>query len=457
MPSSNVTVTANFTTITQTTPEPTPIPTPIPTITPTSSPSPSPTQQPEPTSQPYEPTWTPEPTPQPTITPAPTIQPTPTPTPSATPQIIVIPNNTDISNHKVEDDKITFNFSNTGAIGTTIPQNVITHSRNDGSNIEVILPKGSIRLSNDFLRNVHSQSLGSITLSVEPADLTPEQQAVVGDRPVFELNMYTTQGQRQVPITNFGNSFVEVSLPYTPLPHEDRDSIVVYFVGNDGQLKIIPNGFYDESTGLVTFRTNHFSAFMIGYNPVNMFTDVNENHWAYRGIRQAASRGLIMGHSDGSFRGDESVTRAQFVQMMVNLLGLNTGSVSGFVYNDVTSDMWFYGTVGAAKNAGLLNGIVFDGVFNANQPITRLEMADILAKIVHRQRIRPVNNYVIENFVDYDDIHPSARNNVLMAVNAGILNGNGMGDGRFNGEGFVTRAQATVIMITLVQRIGSSD
>ena len=46
------------------------------------------------------------------------------------------------------------------------------------------------------------------------------------------------------------------------------------------------------------------------------FKDVPEQHWAYKAIEELAERGIINGYPDGSFRPDESVTRAEIATIM---------------------------------------------------------------------------------------------------------------------------------------------
>ena len=72
--------------------------------------------------------------------------------------------------------------------------------------------------------------------------------------------------------------------------------------------------------GRVIFTTTHFSFYIIGYNPVS-FTDITE-HPMKRLFEKAAARSLVVGYADGSLRPNKTVTRAEFVQMIINILDL---------------------------------------------------------------------------------------------------------------------------------------
>ena len=138
--------------------------------------------------------------------------------------------------------------------------------------------------------------------------------------------------------------------------------------------------------------------------------------------------------------------------MLCNALGMNTVLFDGPpVYSDVTYDKWYYSAVTAARRLGLLNGIIFDNMFKPNDPITRLEAADVLSKLAVSRRITPINNFRASYFSDFDEIYPSSMRAVELAVNAGFLNENGMGNGKFEPFGFITRAQVATIQITTVQ------
>jgi len=49
------------------------------------------------------------------------------------------------------------------------------------------------------------------------------------------------------------------------------------------------------------------------------FTDVPDNHWAVAAILECADKELLVGFSDGSFRPDEPITRAQLATVLLRL------------------------------------------------------------------------------------------------------------------------------------------
>lgn len=51
-----------------------------------------------------------------------------------------------------------------------------------------------------------------------------------------------------------------------------------------------------------------------------MFPDVPENHWAYEAVKDLKDRGYVAGYPDGTFKGDRTMTRYEFAQIVHNAL-----------------------------------------------------------------------------------------------------------------------------------------
>ena len=49
-----------------------------------------------------------------------------------------------------------------------------------------------------------------------------------------------------------------------------------------------------------------------------VFADVPQNHWAYAAVQDLANRGLVNGYEDGLFKGDRTLTRYEFAQVVYN-------------------------------------------------------------------------------------------------------------------------------------------
>lgn len=101
-----------------------------------------------------------------------------------------------------------------------------------------------------------------------------------------------------------------------------------------------------------------------------------DNHWAKDAINRWSDYGVVKG-SNGEFRPDSAMTRAEFAQVIANLLHLPDAS-SSVSFNDVADTDWFASAIKSCAAAGILKG---DGT-NANPTaaITREEAMVMLGR-----------------------------------------------------------------------------
>lgn len=102
-----------------------------------------------------------------------------------------------------------------------------------------------------------------------------------------------------------------------------------------------------------------------------------QGHWAELYIKELKEEQLVGGYSDATFRPDEKVTRAEAVVFFSKALNLTQTTVIDF--NDLSKDHWAYAAVSSAVKQGIVTGYP-DGSFRPNQSITRAEMALMLSR-----------------------------------------------------------------------------
>ena len=166
------------------------------------------------------------------------------------------------------------------------------------------------------------------------------------------------------------------------------------------------------------------------------FPDVPASFWAYPYIELLAAKGIVSGFPDGTFQPNAPVTRAQFVKMLVLTLGLKPGN-GATAFTDVTPTDWFAPYVSAAVSAGIVSGLT-PTTFGPNQPLTREQMAVLLARALKLSTVAPLH------FTDDAQIAPWAVTAVGQAVAAGYISG--FPNGTFQPLGTTTRAQAAKVL-----------
>ncbi|MBR4016025.1 MAG: S-layer homology domain-containing protein [Anaerotignum sp.] len=115
------------------------------------------------------------------------------------------------------------------------------------------------------------------------------------------------------------------------------------------------------------------------YTTTNHFSDVKATSWYNEAVSSMANGGYVVGYPDGTFGGGKNITRAEFVTMLVNFMGVSEGTA---VFSDVKESHWAYKQIATASK-GLVAGYP-DGTFRPDQPITRAEAVSILNRILNR-------------------------------------------------------------------------
>ena len=152
------------------------------------------------------------------------------------------------------------------------------------------------------------------------------------------------------------------------------------------------------------------------------FKDTPNNEWYSAFVGYLEKYNIISGYEDGTFRPDESITRAEFVAMTVRFNSLfNEVKKDGYTvkYTDVASNYWAYSDIAYAKNVGWLNGYA-DGTFKGDNAITRAEVVTVVNKATGRiadEGYITKNVSVLNKFTDIRNNSVWYYSDVLSAAN----------------------------------------
>lgn len=136
----------------------------------------------------------------------------------------------------------------------------------------------------------------------------------------------------------------------------------------------------------------------------NTFSDVAKSHWAANYIGYMQQFGIITGYADGSFRPDASVTRAEFAAIASRFERLTEGTKS---FSDVPSSHWAAKYINFAATRGWVNGYA-DGTFRPNNSITRAEVAAVTCRLLERNADQSyIRSHLSElrTFTDVNESH----------------------------------------------------
>ena len=132
----------------------------------------------------------------------------------------------------------------------------------------------------------------------------------------------------------------------------------------------------------------------------NNFSDVSADKWYNNAVSTLSNMGVIGGYADGTFRPDAPISRAEFAKIAVSFTQNNGSAVYNY-FTDVKTTDWFAPYVTAAKDAGLIEGYS-DGSFKPESKITRAEACAIVNRTLGRKPSKA--HMKISDRIDWPDV-----------------------------------------------------
>ena len=166
------------------------------------------------------------------------------------------------------------------------------------------------------------------------------------------------------------------------------------------------------------------------------FASDYSSHWAKLPIEKWKEAGVIGGYQDGTFKPNHPVTRAELAKMVAQVLGL-TDTKGAKTYDDVKTANWYAEDVAKISALGLMND---SGTkFRPNDHATREEAAYLIASAY---QLTASSQEV--DFKDLNQVSPWAKEKVI-ALRQNKLIG-GKENNRFDPKGKLTRAEVAAML-----------
>jgi hypothetical protein len=200
----------------------------------------------------------------------------------------------------------------------------------------------------------------------------------------------------------------------------------------------------DHFTKYAVFAANKTVNVPVVQNPEDAFNDI-AGHWAKNNIKKLVILGAINGYDDGTFKPDNTVTRAEFATILMKALIKSSKLTlqSGKVFAD-TEGHWAQEYITSAASYGIVGGYD-DGTFGPDDLITREQMAVMIVKAV---KLAPATGTA--QFADSGSISGWARDAVTAATENGVMKG--YPDSTFNPQGNATRAEAVTAILNALKQ-----
>lgn len=277
---------------------------------------------------------------------------------------------------------------------------------------------------------------------VDTSSLPQDVKAKVGDRPVFDISV--TSGNTK--LTNFEGGKLQISFPYIPKSSENRNAIIVNYIGSDGKLNTV-RGRYDEATGTVICVTTHLSTYAVGYNNVS-FKDIKAETWYRNAVSFIAARGITDGIGNGMFGGEKNLTRAEFLVMLMRAYQIAPDANASANFADA-GNTYYTGYLAAAKRLGISDGIG-GNKFAPDKTITRQEMFTLLYNALKSIDELPSakTGKAFTSFDDSSNVAQWAKEAIKSLTEAGIINGV---NGRLDPYGTAKRSESAQTLYNLLK------
>ncbi len=173
-----------------------------------------------------------------------------------------------------------------------------------------------------------------------------------------------------------------------------------YLIGySDGTVR--PNGKITRAeVATIFFRLLDDDTRAKYWSSKNDFSDVSADKWYNNAVSTLSNMGVIGGYADGTFRPDAPISRAEFAKIAVSFTQNNGSAVYNY-FTDVKTTDWFAPYATAAKDAGLIEGYS-DGSFKPESKITRAEACAIVNRTLGRKPSKA--HMKISDRIDWPDV-----------------------------------------------------
>lgn len=275
----------------------------------------------------------------------------------------------------------------------------------------------------DYAVNVTSPNLVADKLTADEGE-----KVTISAKPGFELDAAPVVKNASgvvVPVTDNGDGTYSFTMPAsdvtvtgtaTEIPGETHNKYM--------------NGYTDGSFRPQSNMTRAEVAAMI-YNLMDSedqgtavtatFDDVKAGDWFNKAVGVLATKGIISGDGNGKFRPNDTISRAEFISIVVKYTEATLASEINLPYTDVKAGDWFYNAIRIAASKSWVSGYPGDTKFLPNNKITRAEVVSIMTKVLNRtpdEAFIDANLSAVKQFTDLDVVMAHWANyNIIEATN----------------------------------------
>ena len=312
--------------------------------------------------------------------------------------------------------------------------------------IEKISPgkDNTITLGDEVTLEIPANALketGDVAIKIEKVAAPPAIPA--GYKLVSSVYEFSVDGNKKY---SFAKN-VTLTLRFDPAAIGEDEIPAIHYYDEALSEWVNIDGTVDGDT--ITIEVDHFAKFTVmveekmieAKEEISELSDIND-HWAQKNIEQLVACGAVGGYPDGTFKPDNTITRAEFVTIVVKAFKLE--NQSGKTFAD-TASHWAGDYITCAVASGIVTGYDVD-TFGPDDLVTREQMAVMISKAA-----KPPMAAEEFQFIDSDSISGWARSAIAAATLNGIMKG--YPDNTIQPQGNATRAEAVTVIINALNKL----
>ncbi|MFC3773605.1 S-layer homology domain-containing protein [Paenibacillus sp. GCM10012303] len=261
-----------------------------------------------------------------------------------------------------------------------------------------------------------------------------------GEAVRLELSAVRPDGSKSA-YTRF-NQPIQLSLKFDD--SRDAELLGIYYIADDGTVHYAGG---QRNGDKLDAELTHFSMYaVLEYD--RTYADVPVTHWAYPAIRSLSAKQVVQGVTEQNFAPGDTVTRAQFVAMLVRTFGLtNRADTAMNRFRDVRKDDWHYPVISAAVAEGIVDGVDLDR-FDPDSPITREQMALMLTRAWTKKYGSVEGEHDLAMFRDASAISEWALEAIRVSVARGWMQGRSAEE--LEPAATATRAESAQLLVNVL-------
>lgn len=183
------------------------------------------------------------------------------------------------------------------------------------------------------------------------------------------------------------------------------------------------------------------------------YPDVSSDAWYYSYVNDISELKGFSGYEDGTFRPDNIIMQEEFLKTVMCLIDGEQPALENYTPTYESWDSYWDAWAQPYLTRALELGIVTesDKMFTySGIPCTRGNMAKIITRAVEYLKEEPVQDTsVVQGKIkEFESIEEEYKPYILQAYAKGILNG--YEDGTFRYDGFLTRAEASAVIMRMI-------